>query len=72
MFYIHFLENSTVVLTQLLKSIPSVDENIRIKGRKGKVVNVKQIEKDKFYVYVLFEPVIKNQLLAKDTKKKKR
>ena len=72
MFYIHFLENRTVVLTQLLKSIPSVDENIKIKGRKGKVVNVKQIEEDKFYVYVEFEPVIKNKLLTKDTKKKKR
>ncbi len=72
MFNVHFLENSTVVLTQLLRSIPSVDENIRIKGRKGKVVNVKQLEKDIFHVYVLFEPVVKNQLPAKDTKKKKR
>ena len=36
MFAIHFIENNTLVLSQLLRRIPSIDEDIKIKGRKGK------------------------------------
>jgi hypothetical protein len=70
---IHFLESNSIVLSQLLNHIPSVDENIKIKGRKGKVVSVKQIGESKFYVHVLFEQANKKKSLAKeDSKKKKR
>ena len=72
MVVIHFFENRSVILSQLLKHIPAVDENIKIKGRKGKVLSVKQIEENKFHVHVIFEQVIKNQAIAKDDKKKKR
>ncbi|MGE8077456.1 hypothetical protein [Peribacillus loiseleuriae] len=69
---IHFFENNTIVLSQLLKHIPSVDEDIKIKGRKGKVLSVKNIEENIVHVHVIFEQVIKNQPISKDTKKKKR
>ena len=69
---IHFYENNTLILSQLLKRIPSVDEDIKIKGRKGKVLTVKQIQENIFHVHVRFEQVIKNQPISKDTKKKKR
>lgn len=69
---VHFIENKTTVLSQLLNNIPSVDDNIKIKGRKGKVLSVKQIEETIFQVHVKFDPVIKNQPILKDTKKKKR
>lgn len=69
---IHFFENNTLVLSQLLNSIPSVDEDIKIKGRKGKVLGVKQIQENIFHVHVMFEQVVKNQPISKDTKKKKR
>jgi hypothetical protein len=72
MFVVHFFENNTVVLTQLLRNIPSVDGNIKIKGRKGKVLSIKKMEKNIVHVYVEFEKIIKNQLLSsKDSKKKK-
>ncbi|OAS82129.1 hypothetical protein A6K24_13810 [Metabacillus litoralis] len=70
-YVIHFIENNSVQLVQLVNNIPSVDENIKIKGRKGKVLSVKTIEENKVLVNVLFEKVNKNQPNIKDTKKKR-
>jgi hypothetical protein len=72
MIVVHFFENNSVVLSQFRNQIPSVDENIKIKGRKVKVSSVKEIEENKFHVHVIFEQVVKNKLIANDTKKKKR
>lgn len=73
MIVVRFFENNSVVLSQFRNQIPSVDENIKIKGRKGKVLSIKEIEENKFHVYVAFEKIVKNnKLLAKDLKKKKR
>lgn len=72
MFAIHFYENNTPVLSQLLNSIPSVDEKIKIKGRKGTIVSVKQIDEYRIHVHVIFEKVDKNQRLATDVRKKRR
>lgn len=72
MILVHFLENNSIVLSQLLKNIPSVDENIKIKGKKGKVVSVKNINENTIHVNVMFEKVTKNQPALKDDKKKKR
>ncbi|MCQ6276342.1 hypothetical protein JMM81_15605 [Bacillus sp. V3B] len=69
---IHFFENNTLVLSRLQNHISSVDENIKIKGRKGKVASVKMMKEDLVHVHVIFEKVIKNQPLSKDLKKKKR
>lgn len=73
MFVIHFLENKTIVLTQALRRIPSVDEDLKIKGRKGKVINVQNMEENIYYVYVEFEKVIDKKLAAlKELGKKKK
>lgn len=72
MFAIHYFEKNTAVLSQLLLRIPEVDENIKIKGRKGKVVTVNQIEDNKYHIQVVLEKVVKKDLLLKDDKKKKR
>lgn len=72
MFVVRFFENNSLVLVQLLKHVPSVDEIIKIKGRKGKVLSVKKIEENQVHVNVFFEQVSKNQPILKDTKKKKR
>ncbi|HWI50366.1 MAG TPA: hypothetical protein VNU45_19320 [Rummeliibacillus sp.] len=65
LFNVHFYENKTVVLSQLLRSIPLVDDPIKIKGRKGKVVDVEFIDQNKINVYVIFEIVKKKQPLTK-------
>lgn len=70
---IHFFENNTLLLSQLLQRVPSIDEKIKIKGRKGKIVSVKQIDHYRFHVNVIFEPVkSKKQMLGTEEKKKKK
>ena len=71
-FAIHYLENNTPVLSQCLERIPEIDENLKIKGRKGKVVNVVLLEDNKYQVHVALEKIDKKQLVLKDDKKKKR
>jgi len=71
-FAVHYLENNTPVLSQCLERIPEVDEDLKIKGRKGKVVNVVQIEESKYHVHVVLEKINKKQALLKDDKKKRR
>ena len=72
LFAIHFYENNIAVLSQALNRVPEVDENIKIKGRKGKVVDVIQVEDNKYRVNVALEKLVKNTHLLKDDKKKKR
>ena len=71
MVFIHFFESGKKVLTQYLKTVPAVDEAIKIKGRKGKVLRVNQIEDHIIHVHVLYDQIVKKELLA-DPKKKKR
>ncbi|WP_078546772.1 hypothetical protein [Litchfieldia alkalitelluris] len=72
MIVVHFIENKTVVLTQFLKQVPSSNEDIKIKGRKGKVKNVVEIDENHYQVIVSLQPSLKNQPAAADSKKKKR
>ena len=71
MVFIHFIESGKKVLTQYVKTVPAVDEPIKIKGRKGKVLRVNQIEDHIIHVHVLYDQIIKKSVLA-DSKKKKR
>lgn len=72
MVVVHFIENRTVVLTQLRDQVPPVNQDIKIKGRKGKVLTVKEMEENVVHVQVFFEPVITKQLVLKDDKKRRR
>ncbi len=72
LFAIHYLEKNTSVLSQCLQRIPQVNEDLKIKGRKGKVVDVIQIEDNKYHVHVVLEKINKKEPLLVDDKKKKR
>ena len=72
MMVIHIFENRTEVLNQFVVRIPAVDEDIRIKGRKAKVVQVNQIDENKYHVHVIYEKIVKKQPLTKELGKKKR
>ncbi|KOS60158.1 hypothetical protein FJQ98_10790 [Lysinibacillus agricola] len=71
MFVTHFYENKTSVLSQLLVSLPTVEENIKIKGRKAKVVQILQIDDNNYHVSIIFEKVPKKQPLKEIGKKKR-
>ncbi len=69
---VHFIENNNVVLTQLANQVPTVNEDIKIKGRKGKVLSVKNIDQNVIHVQVQFEQLTKSKVSIVDNKKKKR
>jgi hypothetical protein len=72
MFDVHFLENKNILLSQLLQRVPSVGEDLRIKGRKAKVSSVHSIDAKVIHVQVTLENVTKNKLNVDNSKKKKR
>lgn len=71
MFNVHFFENKDHVLSQKLESVPAQGDDIKIKGRKGKVIIVTNLDDKKTIVQVVLEKVKKNKLFV-DPKKKKR
>lgn len=73
MFAIHFYENNIAVLNQALRSVPEVNESVRIKGRNGKVTSVEEMGENKYFVYVEFEKIVdKSKMKVTDDKKKRR
>jgi hypothetical protein len=73
MYAIHFYEDKTYVLNQALRNIPSIDDNVSIKGRKAKVLNVEEIKENVYYVFIEFEKiVVKSKTATKELGKKKK
>lgn len=73
MFAVHFMEKNIIVLTQVLRDIPTVDDELKIKGRKGKVISVQETDENGIHVQVEFEKVVeKSKASIKDLGKKKR
>lgn len=72
MFTVHFIENKNILLSQLLQNVPSVGEDIKVKGRKAKVLSVNTIDERTIHVNVLQEKVNKKQRLVLDNSKKKK
>ncbi|WP_462413576.1 hypothetical protein [Neobacillus sp. Marseille-QA0830] len=73
MYAVYFYENKNLLLSQLVKRVPTVGEEVKIKGKKGKVSSVTN-EEDHYHVQVVIEKVVvkKNQAAADPSKKKKR
>ncbi|WP_017755062.1 hypothetical protein [Calidifontibacillus oryziterrae] len=72
MFTVHFYEDQQLLLSQLSERAPAVDEDLKIKGRKGKVVKVQQITDRTINVEVALEKVKKKKLTDDLASKKKR
>lgn len=72
MFVVHFFENKNPLLIQLLKNVPSVGEDLKIKGRKAKVSSVNHIDEKTVHVAVILEKVAKNKAVIADNSKKKK
>ncbi|MDM5233188.1 hypothetical protein [Lysinibacillus pakistanensis] len=71
MFVTHFYEGKTSVLSQLLVNLPAVEENIKIKGRKAKIIEVNQINNNNYQVRIVFEIIPKKQPIKELGKKKR-
>ena len=72
MFAVHFFNNKNNLLSQLLRNIPVVGEKLSIKGRKGTVLSVLNIDEKTIHVQVSLETVTKNKFMVDNSKKKKR
>ena len=73
MYAIHYYEHKTEVLNLLSRTIPSIDEQVKIKGRNGKVISVLQIKENVYQVFIEFEKVVdKRKIAANDLGNKKR
>lgn len=73
MYAIHFYENKTYVLNLACRSVPSVDEIVRIKGRNGKVISVLKIKENVYHVFIEFEKIVdKSKMATNDFGKKKK
>ncbi|MFS0864375.1 hypothetical protein [Fredinandcohnia sp. 179-A 10B2 NHS] len=71
MYFVHYYENKNLVLTQFVQNVPSVGQDIKIKGRKGQVSDVTNIDERNYHILVSLETKSKNKLTL-DPKKKKR
>ncbi|MCM3316303.1 hypothetical protein M3603_06385 [Rummeliibacillus stabekisii] len=71
MYTVHFLDGKNIVLSQLLRQLPKVGDDLRIKGRKGKVLEIIYNEKS-VNVNVHFEVKKKASAVAVQFGKKKK
>ncbi|AWD65458.1 hypothetical protein ABFY54_03885 [Priestia megaterium] len=69
---VHFFENRKLLLSQLRENIPSTGDDLNIKGRKGTVVLVNDIDEKNVHVEVALEKVVKKNLALDNAKKKRR
>jgi hypothetical protein len=72
MFAVHFFENKNLLLSQLLNRVPSVGEQLKIKGRKGTISGVINVEENKYHVQVELEKVVKGKTAVVDQSKKRK
>ena len=72
MFAVHYFENKNLLLSQLLQRVPSVGEELKIKGRKAKISSVTNVEGIKFHVQVELEKVSKGKTAVIDNSKKRK
>lgn len=70
MYIVYFYHERNLLLQQLRKEIPAEGDELKIKGRKAKVVQTTTIEGNKVHVELQLEQVIKKA--AVDLSKKKR
>jgi hypothetical protein len=57
MYVVHFFENKNPLLVQFRNQVPSVGEDIKIKGKKGKVSSVHSLDERNIEVQILVEKV---------------
>ncbi len=71
MFAVHFFEKKNLLLSQLTRIIPGVGEDLKIKGRKAKVLSIKHVDEKNIHVIVALE-VVKSKVFVDTSKNKKR
>jgi hypothetical protein len=71
MFVVYFFENKNLLLNQFRQNVPSVGDVLKIKGRKGTVSSITQIDEKNIHVQLILENINKNKLVDQSKKKKR-
>lgn len=71
MYVVHYFENKNLLLTQLVQNVPAVEEVIKIKGKKGKVIKVTDIDERNVQIQVELDRIVKKNAVV-DPKKRRR
>lgn len=69
---IQFFDENGLLLSQLRKDIPVLEQEIKIKGKKGKVISVSKHSDTLYHINVQLDKVVKASALAIDKKKKRK
>lgn len=69
---IQYFEHNLLYFSQLAHHVPAVDHDIKIKGRKAKVIRVNEINENLIQVHIILEKINKKVLATKEIQKKKR
>ncbi|MDN4493480.1 hypothetical protein [Ureibacillus aquaedulcis] len=72
MFAVHFYERNTLFISKLLNEVPAVGSEVKLKGRKGKISEVTEVEENKYRVQVELEVVKKASYVDPVDKKKRK
>ncbi|KGR77442.1 hypothetical protein [Ureibacillus sinduriensis] len=72
MFAVHFFDKNTLFISKLLNEVPALGSEIKLKGRKGRITEVSELEENKFRVQVEFEAIKKQPLVSAIDKKKRK
>lgn len=68
--FVYFIENKDIFLSRILDQVPNVDDEIRLKGRRGKVLRVEE-QDHKVFVYIQLEKKVKKPLILDDKRKRR-
>lgn len=71
MYNVTFFENRSLIMSKLTTTIPTENENINLKGRKGTVLRVEKLDEKHVHVHVALEKVIKKATILEPNKKRK-
>ncbi|CAM5180394.1 Preprotein translocase subunit SecA OS=Ureibacillus acetophenoni OX=614649 GN=SAMN05877842_103225 PE=4 SV=1 [Ureibacillus acetophenoni] len=71
MYYVTFFENRSLIMSKLTTTLPTENENINLKGRKGTVLSVEKLDDKHINVHVALEKVIKKSAVLEPNKKRK-
>ncbi|GAA0344428.1 hypothetical protein GCM10008967_38530 [Bacillus carboniphilus] len=70
--FVYFYENKDMVLNQVRNTVPAVGDDLKIKGRKAKVLSVEHADDNKVHVQVSLEKVSKKSKVIEDPSKKRK
>ena len=72
MFAVHFYEKNILFISKLLNEVPALGSEIKLKGHKGKITQVTEVEVNKYHVHVELETIKKVALVSAIDKKKRK